>query len=295
MSEFEHLDATSRQMMQAPAAERICFCREDRWVAHPAAKQAQAQIEELYHYPRTLRMPNLLLVGRSGNGKSSILKHFANRFEATVDEGGYPSVPVLSVEVPPAPTLNSFYSAILFKLKSGHRERDSQESKRQQVVALLRHMKVRMLLLDEFNNVAEAGRDTRDLLSAVRSLANDLQIAICAAGTKTAINALNQDPQLKSRFQPIALPGWKFGGTYRSFLASYERMLPLEKPSNLAEKELAFVMYTKGGGAIGETVKLLKNAAAHAISTGEERITVELLTAVPWTSETQWSDVPELI
>lgn len=295
MTKFPHLAPEVAQMLQAPPPERIEFCREDRWVAYPVARDAVSRLDDLLSHPRSLRMPNLLIVARSGNGKSSILEHFTNRHEASVDAGGYPTVPVLLVEVPPDPTVSSFCSAILWKLNDAHREKDSTAMKLRQVKSILRHLHVRMLVLDEFNNIAEAGRETRALLSTVRSLANDLKIVICAAGTQSAVNALNQDPQLKSRFEPFGLPAWKLDRSYLGFLASYEKLLPLAKPSGLAGKELAPLLKSLCGEAIGETVKLLKMAAAHAIRTGDERITPELLTGLPWVAPAKWSDVAKAI
>lgn len=86
---------------------------------------------------------------------------------------------------------------------------------------------VQMLALNEFNNVADAGRATSDLLAAIKNLSNELRVTIVAAGTAKAINALNLDPQLKSRFEPIGLPHWSADREYRRFLASYEQLLPL--------------------------------------------------------------------
>jgi len=292
---YSHLTPDTAELMQASREERIEFCKQDRWVAYPKAREFVGMLDDLYNHPRTIRMPNYLLVARSGNGKSSILEHFARRYPSDVDAGGMPVLPVLHVEVPPDPTESSFYSAILWKMMRGHRERDSVTAKRQQTVAMLRQFQVRMLLLDEFNNIAEAGRSTRDLLATVRFLANDVKLGICAAGTATAINALNQDPQLKSRFQGYALPAWKLDRAYLQFLAAYEQVLPLALPSGLATREMATKLYALCGEAIGESVKLLKLAAAQAVRSGEERITVETLESVHWVAPTKWSDVAALI
>ncbi len=292
---YPHLAPEAAKMLEAPTEERVEFCKQDRWVAYPTAREFVAILDELYSHPRTLRMPNYLLVARSGNGKSSILEHFGRRYESSVDAGGMPVMPVLHVDVPPDPTESSLYSAILWKMMKGHREKDSVSVKRQQTTALLRQLQVRILLLDEFNNIAEAGRSARDLLATVRFLANDVKLAICAAGTASAIHALNQDPQLKSRFQGFPLPAWKLDRRYLQFLAAYEQVLPLAEPSGLASKEMAPKLHALCGESIGETVKLLKLAAAHAVKSGEERITPQTLGQVHWVAPTKWGDVAALI
>lgn len=291
MTNFAHLAPEVAQILQAPHSERIDFCRQDRWVAYPAAHHAISRLDDLHDHPRSLRMPNVLIVARSGNGKSSILEYFANRHPTTVNTDGNAVVSTAYIEVPPYPTVSSLCSAILWKLGIGHREKDSAAIKMRQVVSILRHTHVRMLLLDEFNNIAEAGREAREILSMIRFFSNDLKIVIGAAGTQAAINALNQDPQLKSRFQPIPLRAWPLDRQYLQFLAAYERLLPLAEPSGLATASLAPKLHALCGEAIGETVKVLKQASAHAIKTAVERITPEVLDELSWVAPTKWKDV----
>jgi hypothetical protein len=291
MSSFPHLEPEVAQMLQAPQDERIAFCQEDRWVDYPAALEAMSKLDDLHDHPRSLRMPNVLVVARSGNGKSSILEHFCNRHPTIVNTAGNAVVSVLYIEVPPYPNVSSFCSAILWKLGIGHREKDPPKVKLRQVVSMLSQNNVRMLLLDEFNNIAEAGSDAREILATIRFLSNQLKIVIGAAGTQSAINALNQDPQLKSRFQPFPLPAWPLSKKYLQFLAAYERVLPLAKPSGLATETLATKIHEMCGEAIGETVKALKQASVEAIRRKLERITPELLSDISWVAPVKWKDV----
>ena len=59
------------------ASERIARIRSDRWIAYPRAMQAIDRLHELFEYPKRLRMPNLLIVGPTNNGKSMIAEKFA--------------------------------------------------------------------------------------------------------------------------------------------------------------------------------------------------------------------------
>ncbi len=282
-------------MLQAPLEERIAFCREDRWVAYPGALEAVSLLDDLHAHPRTLRMPNLLIVARSGNGKSSILEYFENRHPPTVNTEGHPTVPVVTVEIPPCPTVSSICSSILWRMGIGHREKDSVAIKLRQAKDILSYSHVRMLLLDEFNTIAEAGREAREILTMIRHMSNTQKIIVAAAGTPSAINALNQDPQLKSRFRPFPLRAWSLDVQYLQFLASYERLLPLERPSGLSTQALAPLIHRLCGEAIGETVKLLKEAAVLAIKSGEERITPELIRSMKVVAPAKWKDVAAII
>ncbi len=75
------------------------------------------------------------------------------------------------------------------------------------------------------------------------------------------------------------MPKWTMDLPYLNFLNTYERLLPLAKPSGLAGEALAPVLHSAGGEAIGGTVTLLRSAAAMAIRSGEERITIEIIRA----------------
>ena len=69
------------------ASERIARIRSDRWIAYPRAMQAIDPLHELFEYPKRLRMPNLLIVGPTNNGKSMIAEKFARRHRARGAQG----------------------------------------------------------------------------------------------------------------------------------------------------------------------------------------------------------------
>jgi len=163
------------------------------------------------------------------------------------------------------------------------------------VKSVLQYADVRLLVIDEFNNLTSAGKNAGDLLAAIKGLSNDLKIPIIAAGTQAAINALNSDPQMKSRFEPAALDRWKLDTEYLRFLASYERLLPLAEPSGLATRTLAPTIYGMAGDTIGGTVKLIKAAAAKAIESGYERIDDSVLKSLTWTRPGEWDEVARRI
>jgi hypothetical protein len=291
MKAYEHLAPEVVEALTLPRPDRFEFCWSDRWIGYTRASQVLKQLDQLMIYPKTLRMPNLLIVGRSGNGKSSILERFANRHPVQITESGSPIAPVLQVEMPETPDETELWSAMLWSLGISHREMDPARIKKRQVKSSLQYAQVRLLVIDEFNNLTNAGKHASDLLAAIKGLSNDLKISIVAAGTQAAINALNSDPQMKSRFEPAALDRWKLDSEYLRFLASYERLLPLAERSDLASRELAPVIYGMAGETIGGTVKLLKNAACSAIEMGKERIDEKVLKNICWTKPGEWDDI----
>ncbi len=50
--------------------------RADRWIGYPRAVEGLNRLEALFAWPNKQRMPNLLLVGPTNNGKSMIIEKF---------------------------------------------------------------------------------------------------------------------------------------------------------------------------------------------------------------------------
>lgn len=209
MTRYSHLTPAVAQALELPKSERITFCQTDRWIGYTRATQILDQLDQLLTYPRSLRMPNLLVVGRSGNGKSSIIEHFTNRHPVLMTESGSPIAQILRIEMPETPDETELWSTLLWALAISHREKDPASIKKRQAKSVLQYANVRLLVIDEFNNLTNAGKAAGDLLAAIKGLSNELKISIVAAGTQAAINALNSDPQMKSRFEPTALDRWK--------------------------------------------------------------------------------------
>ena len=292
---YEHLSRDVVEILEYTTAERIQFCQSDRWVGYTRAQQILKQLDDLLAYPKSLRMPNLLLVGRSDNGKSSILQHFVGRHPMLMREDGTPGPTVLWFSMPATPTESSFWSELLWSLNIQHRERDPVEKKRRQALNAMEYASVRMLAIDEFNHLTNAGKDAGRLLSSIKNLSSDMRLSILASGTEAAFNAHNTDPQMRSRFEPAKLERWKLDKEYLRFLASYEMLLPLAEPSGLASRELAPTIYGMAGDTIGATVKVLKNAAVHALQTGREKIDAEVLTTMRHVRSGHWDEASQRV
>jgi hypothetical protein len=130
------------------------------------------------------------------------------------------------------------------------------------------------------------------MLNVIKHLSNELQIPIVGAGTRAAFHALQTDPQLSNRFEPAVLPRWEQGGEYLRLLASFERALPLRRPSHLVEERLALKLLSLIDGKIGELARLLAKAAVRAVHTGAERIDRNLLDSVRWVAPAERRQLP---
>lgn len=276
--DLSHLHPVSRELAKLPPEDRLHRIRADRWIGYPKALDAVERLELLYAWPRKQRMPNLLLVGPTNNGKSMIVERFRRRHPpATGPEGE--SIPVVCMQMPSEPTELRFYTALLSAIGAPFRPSLRLPEAERLALSLLRQVGVRILVLDEFHNVL-AGRaeKRREFLNLLRFLGNELRIPLVGIGTREAYLAVRSDDQLENRFEPFILPLWEVGIEARSLLASFAASFPLHSPSVIDTEDMARYLLARSEGTIGELAHLLTAAAVVAVETGEERINHRTLT-----------------
>ena len=282
-----HLRSSVRSIAGLPAAQRIRHIRTERWIGYPRARSVIVHLETLLVWPDRQRMPNLLLIGPTNNGKSMIIEKF-RRAHPAVSLPDREHIPVLCMQMPPDPAPGRFYLAMLAALGTPMRPRSRVHELEQQAVTLLRATGVRMLIIDELHNVL-AGRDNvrREFLNLLRFLGNELRIPLVGVGTREAYLAIRSDAQLENRFHPMTLPIWTNDTDTRSLLASFTASFPLRAPSHLTSAEMTDYLLTRCEGTIGELATLLTAAAVTAIEAGKESITSQVLTQTAYSGPTE--------
>lgn len=276
---MDHLIEALHSVALADAPTRVSFIQSNRWIKYPAAERILERLEELLVHPKIGRMPNLLLVGETNNGKSVLLNRFCQLHKPYATHGDEMLVrPVVTVEAPSKPDEKKFYRKLLDQLNAPYRLADSMDRMERQVFHVMQHVSARMLIIDEIQNLlAGSSTSQRVFLNMLKGMANELQIVIVAAGTMEARNAMSADPQMSNRFVQKFLPKWHYSEDYLRLLASFERLLPLRKASALTEPALAERIFLMSEGTIGEISGVLIMAALAAIRSGKEFIDCELL------------------
>jgi hypothetical protein len=174
--------------------------RADRWIGYPAATDALKRLETLLAWPAKQRMPNLLLVGPTNNGKSTIIEKF-RRDHPAISYADREEIPVLALQMPSNPSVTRFYTTILAALGAPLRSTYRIAELEQVVLQLLRGAGVRMLVIDELHNVfGGSGDRRREFLNLLRFLGNELRIPLVGVGTHGAYLAIRADDQLENRF-----------------------------------------------------------------------------------------------
>lgn len=288
-NDLDHLIPSAQKTAQLPNAERIARIRADRWIGYTQAQKALAKLEDLFTHPERQRMPNLLIVGPTNNGKTMLVEKFRRQHPVTTsDDTQTEQIPILAMQMPSEPTISRFYTMLLYSLNApsfrSRRVSDLEELS----LRILRQVGLRMLVIDELHNVlAGSGPQQRQFLNLLRFLGNELRIPLVCVGTKEAYLAIRSDDQLENRFEPFSLPLWTLDDEFSSLLASFAAVLPLRRASQLHLPDIAHYILSKSEGTIGEITTLLTRSAILAVETGSECIDRQILGLVDYSSPTE--------
>ena len=106
---MDHLHPDLHQAVQEGKDKRIKSLAISPVIGYPLAKKAMDRLEDLLVHPPTHRMPNLLLVGNTNNGKTVIADRFLKQHQAySLPNEDFVRVPVVMVQAPPFPDEKRF-------------------------------------------------------------------------------------------------------------------------------------------------------------------------------------------
>lgn len=264
--------------------ERIAHILSSKWIGYSAAQDVLNKLSDLLVHPKTHRMPNMLIIGETNNGKTMIAKNFCKMHPPDLNEEGEAAkIPVLFVQAPPVPDEGRFYNNILELLVAPFKTSDRVDKKEHQVRVLLQNVGTKILIIDEIHHVLAGNLNKqRAFLNVIKYLGNELQIPIVGVGIKDAEVALRTEPQLSNRFERVRLPKWKLNPDFFRFLMSFEKILPLSKQSNLHESNIAIKLHNMSEGFVGELTTIINKAAIQAIRDKSELISIQTLKKLNW-------------
>ncbi len=248
--------------------------RADRWVDYPRARESLDKLEELMLFPKRARMPNLLIFGASGMGKTMIVEKFLRAHPPGFDAAtGIDHRPVIVVQMVASPDEGRFYHRLLSAIGAPPPARATLGQLESQSLRLLQEMAPRMLVIDEVQNlIAGTWREQRRMLNLLRFLGNELRIPLVCLGSHEARDVIRGDAHLNSRFEPFGLPPWRHDEDFRGLLGGLLRSLPLRSPSELTESAVKRLV-DGNGGVTAAIFRMVTGLATAAILDGTERIT----------------------
>jgi hypothetical protein len=269
-----------RWLAEASELERVAYVRTERWITYPRAAAILEQMQRLLDHPRNSRMPSLLIVGESGIGKTQLDLKFCRDHPSRFDEESRRTVsPVVSVQMPAAPTDRLFYMMLLRAVGAVFSPRISTAEAMMMALRLYANLGVRMIVFDETHNMLSGTfRDQRRILTQLRYVSNELRVSVVCLGIDTARDAISGDPQLARRFSLVELPAWEADADFKALVATLLRNLPLRSPSVLDTAALQTVIRSTRGNT-ARVFELFGDLAVAAIGNGEEQITAEAIKA----------------
>ena len=273
MTEFPHLYPGAGKIAALSAEDRILRIRADRWISYPRAEAALEKLETLMSFPERARMPNLLIVGESGMGKTMIIEKFTRDHAASFEEvSGRLHMPVVAVQMVSGPDETRFYRRLLAAIGVPEPPRATLSVLESLALRLLAELRPGMLVIDEIHSL-QAGtiREQARFLNMLRFLGNELRVPLVCVGTAQARNALRTDDQLVRRFEAFALPPWREGEDLNGLMSTLARTLPLRRESQIDGQALTRIIKVTGGITSG-IFSILSQLAIAAIESGEERI-----------------------
>lgn len=290
MSLYPHLHESCISQLDLDIDSRTDIISKHRWIGYPLAHDILHRFDDLIRHPRISRMPNLMLIGRTNNGKTEILKKFAQKHLPNTNEKADSIIaPVLYMQAPPSPNEADLYTSILSSLYE-RIPAASTSAKRTRTIEVLSKIELKVLCIDELHNsLAGSSTKQQQFLNTLKYIGNELRISFIASGTEDLLRVVSSDKQIQNRFEPILLPKWKRNKDYLQLLRTFESILPLRKPSQLHSSLMSKKLLAISEGTIGELSKLLNKAAVYALRNEIESITPEVISKCGYVSPSERS------
>ncbi|MCG3655871.1 TniB family NTP-binding protein [Aliarcobacter butzleri] len=282
MNDFEYLNEQTKQIIYSSKEYRLSYIDEPLYIEYPRTKELFEIFEQMIKTPKKPRMPNLLVIGEPNIGKTSIINQFYNKHNTTEleDVNGYsiPNRPVILATAHTKANEKDLYIAILEAFWTPHKPNNTLAQLRHQMFSLMIECKVKLLIIDEIHHFLNGTpSQQRDIMQALKNIGTKLQIPIIGVGIKDASLVLGTDPQLSSRFDMVKLSAWELDKSFRGLVNAFEKYLPLQKPSKLAEQEKCTLLHNISQGNLGDLHKLLIACAKYAIENNIEEITIDII------------------
>ncbi|WAH61443.1 TniB family NTP-binding protein [Pseudomonas silvicola] len=277
LENLDHISQSRRHLATLDDNSRFQVILKDCWVNHSEVNSVRSVIRAVYEMPPTTQAQCVVVSGVSGMGKTSLFNKVASDFDLLRKRHHDPRS-YISFTLAPDPSLKGFEESMgaalgvpFGSIRNGLIPKP--------FVRMARLRSIKAVMIDEIHDLLNANKvEQRKVLTFFRSMTGPpLSLSLIAFGTQDAKFALASDDQLDRRFEKYELNRWKEDEAFRSFLAAYESLLPLKKPSELWRQEKVRYLLNATLGITDGIVKRIKRGAIWAIMDQKEQIDMECL------------------
>lgn len=266
------------------------------YVAHPDAEQILQKIERCHTSRDYSAKPrSMSLTGSTGSGKSTLIEQYMLRHPPSESDDNT-SVPIFSSNIQVSTNINDFIISVLKSLiasVSGVSEDDVEDellrgtptTVKKRLYKYIAHAKVKMIILDEFQHLisTQKKRVLNEVADTIKTLIIETKVPVVLVGTTKANAVFAENPELARRFsekidlKPFSISDDLSVTTFRKFLAQVDKLLPFERISQLATKEMSIRMFAASNGYIDDIMRIIEDAGESAILENSENITIQHL------------------
>lgn len=208
----------------------------------------------------------LIAQGPTGIGKSRTIGAIQAKLNKEYIDKGKPP-PIYIIGAPDLPTMKQYYSEILDALGDHSPLTGTEVQLRKRVFEQLKSKQVRMLIFDEFQQLAERRgvQAARAIMDAIKKLSDKFCISCVFVGTEAVSQLLKINEQVASRFGRIIKINYmsfnnkKAQLITRKFMGSYAVANGIDG-MDLSDYEISLRLFAATNGDLRIFVDLLDNA-----------------------------------
>ncbi|MDC3414770.1 TniB family NTP-binding protein [Terrihalobacillus insolitus] len=211
---------------------------------------------------------HLFVTGPSNVGKTRMAENYRDKHKAyTIDEDDGTEVdlkPVILMETPHPFTFLEFYHELISalgapRLSGVPRVNDLKN----RAYHLIERQKVKMIIIDEINNIMTSGFNNYSAMDAIKHLANKTNVTLVLMGTPESKELRTLDEQYKSRYRLRSISRFsKCDDEFCDYLMKIEEQLEYPNKIGLGNKEtgLPQLLHYQSKGKMGFLIPIIQEA-----------------------------------
>lgn len=220
------------------------------------------------HIKRPGKTRHLFITGPSNVGKTKLAENYIKRYPKytiTEEDGTEVDIrPVIYMETPHPFTLLEFYHELIYALGSPRLGGVPKiNDLKVRVYKLIERQKVKMVIIDEINNIQTSAVNKNAAMDAIKHMANKTNVTLVLMGIPEASELRTLDEQYKSRYRPRSINRFtECNEEFCMFLNEIEEQLKFPQKIGLGDLDtgLPQILHYQSKGKVGYLIPIIQEA-----------------------------------